>query len=101
MITGKNAEFCFDRHVAYSEASTHSPKQYVQDLLKRDAEKIYQQWIREGGNIYVCGKIQMATGVQETLLQILQNIGNMYRCTAEKFFSDLKNSGKYKQDIFG
>ena len=96
MITGKTAEFSFERHVAYSDHQSCSPKQYVQDLLKRDAKKIFHQWIREGGTIYVCGKIQMATGVQETLLQILQNFGNMAKCTA-----GLKNSGKYKQDIFG
>ena len=37
--------FEFEREVAYSRES-HQPKQYVQNLLTRDAAKIYDHWIR-------------------------------------------------------
>ena len=43
--TGITTPFEFEREVAYSRESNH-PKQYVQNLLTRDAAKIYDYWIR-------------------------------------------------------
>lgn len=44
---------------------------YVQDLLM-PAEREIQQWIAQGGVIYVCGSLQgMAQGVDQVLAQIL------------------------------
>ena len=37
--------FEFDREVAYSR-EPNQPKQYVQNLLTRDAAKIYEMWVR-------------------------------------------------------
>ena len=42
---GMTTPFEFEREVAYSRESNH-PKQYVQNLLTRDAAKIYDYWIR-------------------------------------------------------
>ena len=35
----------FEREVAYSRENNH-PKQYVQNLITRDAVKIYDMWIK-------------------------------------------------------
>ena len=37
--------FEFEREVAFSR-EIHHPKQYVQNMLTRDAAKIYDIWIR-------------------------------------------------------
>ena len=42
---GLATPFEFEREVAFSRESNH-PKQYVQNLLTRDAAKIYDHWIR-------------------------------------------------------
>jgi len=42
---GLASDFEFEREVAFSRES-NQPKQYVQNLLRRDAAKIYDHWIR-------------------------------------------------------
>ena len=42
---GLATPFEFEREVAFSRES-NQPKQYVQNLLTRDAAKIYDHWIR-------------------------------------------------------
>ena len=42
---GLATSFEFEREVAFSRES-NQPKQYVQNLLTRDAAKIYDHWIR-------------------------------------------------------
>lgn len=46
----------FERHDAFSQ-EPNTPRQYVQNILARDAEKLFDLWIRKGGYVYVCGKI--------------------------------------------
>lgn len=42
---GIATDFEFEREVAYSR-EPNQPKQYVQNLLTRDAAKIYEMWVR-------------------------------------------------------
>ena len=42
---GIATDFEFDREVAYSR-EPNQPKQYVQNLLTRDAARIYELWVR-------------------------------------------------------
>ena len=42
---GIATEFEFEREVAYSREPNH-PKQYVQNLLTRDAAKIHDLWVK-------------------------------------------------------
>jgi len=90
----------FQREVAYSRESAH-PKQYVQNLITRDAVKIYDIWINKGGYIYICGKIKMAEDVENTLLEILKHIGNMDKDAAIEKFADMRKNFRYQEDIFG
>jgi len=90
----------FEREVAYSREANH-PKQYVQNLITRDAVKIYDMWINKGGYIYICGKIRMAEDVENTLLGILRHIGNMDKEAAVEKFADMRKNFRYQEDIFG
>jgi len=90
----------FDREVAYSR-EPGPPKQYVQNLVKRDSAKIYDLWCRNGGYIYICGKIQMADDVGKTIIDTLKHLGNMDAVTAKETLEDMRKQGRYQEDIFG
>ena len=105
----------FERHDAFSQEPNH-PRQYVQNILARDAEKIYDLWIRKGGYIYVCGmfslyiqclqmfcsgKIKMAHGVETVLRDILKHIGNMNGEAAADSIREMRTNKRYQEDIFG
>ena len=113
----KSGGLDFEREVAYSREINH-PKQYVQNLISRDAVKIYDFWIKysfniplvasyqsfccsKGCYIYVCGKIQMAEAVEKTLLEILKHIGNLDSDTAQEKFDSMRKNLRYQEDIFG
>ena len=117
--TGITTPFEFEREVAYSRESNH-PKQYVQNLLTRDAAKIYDYWIRfttfqhllsaifiiflfirKGGYVYICGKISMAEGVEYALKDVLRHIGMMEPEAVESTFLDMRRNLRYQEDIFG
>ena len=90
----------FEREVAYSR-EPNQPKMYVQDLITRDAGKIYNLWLNKGGYIYVCGKVQMAEEVCQALLDILTHLGNMNKATAATMLEGMKKTYRFQEDIFG
>ena len=90
----------FEREVAYSR-ELGQPKQYVQNLIMRDADKIYDLWHRKGGYIYICGKIQMAEEVGQAVLEILKHLGNMDKATAAATLEESRANLRYQEDIFG
>ena len=90
----------FERESAVSRVPGQ-PKQYVQDLVRRDAVKVYDLWQKKGGYIYICGKIQMASEVGQALLDSLTHLGNIDRATAEATLGNMRKLGRYQEDIFG
>merc|ERR1711892_718683 len=90
----------FEREVAYSR-EPGQPKQYVQNLITRDAEKIYDLWQKKGGYIYICGKIKMAEEVGQALTEVLTHLGNMDKATANATLEDMRKLYRYQEDIFG
>jgi len=97
---GIATDFEFEREVAYSR-EPNQPKQYVQNLLTRDAAKIYEMWVRKGGYVYICGKISMAEGVENALKDVLRHIGNMDTENVDKTFEEMRKNNRYQEDIFG
>lgn len=71
--------------------SRTAPREYVQDRLRADAERI-RDFVCKGGRIMVCGGREMAQGVRETLAEILAPTG----------FSpiSLKAGGRYAEDSY-
>ena len=90
----------FEREFAFSRVPGQ-PKQYVQDLIKRDAVKVYDLWQKKGGHIYICGKIQMAEEVGQAVLEVLKHLGNMDDEKAALTLERMRKLGRYQEDIFG
>ena len=90
----------FERHDAFSQ-EPNLPKHYVQNILARDAEKVYDLWIRKGGYVYVCGKVKMAQGVESVIIDILKHIGNMNKDAAAESLEEMRRNKRYQEDIFG
>ncbi|CAH1257154.1 NOS1 [Branchiostoma lanceolatum] len=77
-------------------------KTYVQDILReRIPGKVLDLVLKDGGHIYVCGDVTMATDVGETVQRILREHGGMSVARAEDFINNMKDSNRYHEDIFG
>ena len=56
---------------------------------------------RQGGYIYVCGKIQMATEVEKTLKKIMKHMGIMTDEQTELTMDSMRKNMRYQEDVFG
>ena len=86
-------------HVAFSRDSQE--KVYVQDLLRRDGAKIWQQLEAERAVVYVCGDAKrMAADVSAALHSIAEKEGGLAAEQAAGYVAELKKTGRYLQDIW-
>ncbi len=65
---------------------------YVQDLLKSDSESVCETIMLNGGHIYVCGDVSMASDVSNTLQTMLQEYAALSIIEATSFISKLRVS---------
>ena len=65
-------------------------QQYVQHLLKENAETVVRQLIEDRGHIYVCGDISMAADVCRTLQSIFEENAAMSSEEARKLIESMK-----------
>ncbi|XP_067326560.1 nitric oxide synthase 3 [Anolis sagrei] len=78
------------------------PKTYVQDLLRMSLSGyVFEALCRRQGHMYVCGDVTMATGVLQTVQQILAKEGKMALAEAGDLISELRDKNRYHEDIFG
>jgi len=92
--------FEFKRITAFSR-EPGLPKTYVQDRVFQDGARVYENWIKRGGSVYVCGKIAMARCVGDSLKRILMNFGCMDEILAIQSIDTIKDENRYQEDIFG
>jgi sulfite reductase (NADPH) flavoprotein alpha-component len=84
--------------VAFSRDQEH--KVYVQHRLEQQAKEVWQ-WLQRGAHIYLCGdKNRMAKDVESTLLNIIQQHGELSAEQAEQFLKDLKRAKRYQKDVY-
>ncbi|XP_063003631.1 nitric oxide synthase 3 [Elgaria multicarinata webbii] len=77
-------------------------KTYVQDLLRMQlAAYVFEALCRREGHMYVCGDVTMATGVLQTVQQILAKEGKMTLAEAGDTITELRDQNRYHEDIFG
>lgn len=98
MMSGN--KYNFRAKIAYSRANDR-PKTYVQHLLEKDSQEVYEHLTINNGNFYICGEAAMAADVRNTLKSILKSAGNMSIEEASKFMQTLKDEGRFQEDIFG
>ncbi|XP_034844494.1 NADPH--cytochrome P450 reductase isoform X4 [Mirounga leonina] len=86
-------------NVAVSREQPH--KVYVQHLLKRDKEHLWQLIHEGGAHIYVCGDARnMARDVQNTFYDIVADGGAMEHAQAVDYIKKLMTKGRYSLDVW-
>ncbi|KAK2153298.1 hypothetical protein LSH36_301g01010 [Paralvinella palmiformis] len=76
-------------------------KVYVQHLIRKDADLLWEMINDQNAHIYVCGDAKhMAKDVHKELVAILMNKGNMTEIEAEKFLTELESKGCYQKDVW-
>ncbi|XP_062619237.1 nitric oxide synthase 1-like isoform X1 [Saccostrea cucullata] len=90
----------YEVHVALSR-EPGKKKEYVQDLLKKNSQQVFNSIMKEGGHFYVCGDVGMASDVTTTLAKIIQEHGKMAAEKAQSYLLKLKESNRFHEDIFG
>ena len=77
-------------------------KVYVQHLMKKHGEEIWN-WLDNGGYFYVCGdKSRMAKDVHKTLIGICAEYGDMSENEAKSYVEDgmMKSEKRYLRDVY-
>lgn len=75
-------------------------KEYVQDLMRADAEALYDLVVNQDAAIYVCGDAKgMAKGVQDALVDIICQYQQVDAVAANKLLIEWMGSRKYLRDL--
>lgn len=87
-------------HISLAWSRDQAQKVYVQDKLREEGEQVWR-WIEEGAHIYVCGDANhMARDVEQALLDIISQYGNMDNESADEFLSELRVERRYQRDVY-
>lgn len=65
-------------------------QKYVQDLLKEETNVIKNHIVDKNGHIYVCGDVNMAAEVRQTIQEILECELKLSREDANAYLKELK-----------
>jgi len=83
---------------AFSRDQRH--KIYVQDRIRENGAELYR-WIERGAVIYVCGDSKhMASDVNDALLDVLVEHGELQPEAAEEKLKALRSAGRYQRDVY-
>ncbi|CAO3614158.1 unnamed protein product [Cunninghamella blakesleeana] len=75
-------------------------KVYVQHRLKEHGQLMWD-YIQQGAYIYVCGDAKnMAHDVNQTFIYFAQEFGGKDEDKANAFFKQLRNTGRYQEDVW-
>ena len=75
-------------------------KIYVQHRIEENSAEFYQ-WITQGAIIYLCGnKDEMASGVHQSLINILKREGNYNQADAEGYLTEMIKHQRYQRDVY-
>ncbi len=75
-------------------------KVYVQHRMLQKSKELFA-WLEEGAAVYICGdEKNMAHDVQETLLTIIEQEGNMSREKAEAYLANMQQTKRYQRDVY-
>ncbi|MES9975569.1 MAG: assimilatory sulfite reductase (NADPH) flavoprotein subunit [Candidatus Thiodiazotropha sp.] len=72
---------------------------YVQARLYEERAELYR-WLQEGAHLYVCGGVEMAQGVHQSLLAIVQDQGGLAEQAAVEYTETLREQGRYQRDVY-
>ena len=77
--------------------SRDDPKKkiYVQDLVKKDPQLLYDLLVKQKGSVYVCGNRNMPKPVQNSIKFCLMEGGKMTEKQAEDFIVEMYTTGRF------
>ncbi len=85
-------------NVAFSR--DQKEKVYVQHKMTRHGVELYN-WLVNGATLYVCGAREpMSVDVEDTLMQIIEKVGNKSIEEAVQFIEQIKDEGRYLKDVY-
>ena len=65
----------------------------MQDLVRKYSEHVCELILLNGGHVYVCGDVSMASDVSKTLLNLFQDFAALSEVEAQELISILRVSG--------
>lgn len=75
-------------------------KIYVQHRILEQAGKFYD-WLEQGAYIYICGDVSnMAVDVEKTILQVIEQQGNMSGDDALQYLTGMKQNKRFLKDVY-
>lgn len=75
-------------------------KVYVQHKMLEKSKDFYE-WLKAGAAVYVCGdEKHMAKDVQQTILTILRQEGDMTAEEAESYLQQMRQEKRYQRDVY-
>jgi len=78
-----------------------SEKIYVQHRLMEHAEMIYNQYLKKGAIIYICGDATyMAKDVNTCFKQMLMKYEAVEEARAEEMLSEMRKNHRYQEDVW-
>ncbi|KAF2218716.1 hypothetical protein BDZ85DRAFT_207516 [Elsinoe ampelina] len=87
-------------HVALSREKD-VPRKYVQDLIKEEADAVFEAIDARMGKIFVCGSSgNMPKGVRQAFVDIIKDKQGSSEEAAEAYLDRLEKQGRYKQETW-
>ncbi|KAG8624498.1 hypothetical protein KVT40_007565 [Elsinoe batatas] len=87
-------------HVALSR-EMDIPRKYVQDLIKEEADAVFEAIDARMGKIFVCGSSgNMPKGVRQAFVDIIKDKQESSEEAAEAYLDWLEKQGRYKQETW-
>lgn len=84
--------------VAFSRDTAE--KVYVQHRMKKHSKELFE-WLEEGAVVYICGdEKHMAHDVHNTLIDIIEQEGNVSREQAEQYLANMQQQKRYQRDVY-
>ncbi|KYR00810.1 NADPH-cytochrome-P450 oxidoreductase [Tieghemostelium lacteum] len=99
LLEYKESGIITELHVAFSRETKE--KVYVQNKLLQHKEKVWKL-LESGAHFYVCGDARnMAKQVQQSLLSIIKEYGNLNDDSeVQQFIDNMQKSNRYLQDVW-
>ena len=76
-------------------------QRYVQDVIRQNSEQVCELILLNGGHIYVCGDVSMASDVSKTLLNLFQEFAALSQIEAQELIAMLRVSRDFLSFVYG
>eukprot|EP01088_Endostelium_zonatum_P019218 TRINITY_DN6529_c0_g1_i1.p1 TRINITY_DN6529_c0_g1~~TRINITY_DN6529_c0_g1_i1.p1 ORF type:complete len:687 (-),score=185.41 TRINITY_DN6529_c0_g1_i1:48-2108(-) len=76
-------------------------KQYVQDKLREESQRVWEMMDKKKGHIYICGDAnKMAPDVRKELVRLVQKEGGKTEKEAEEYVAKMVSDGRFATDVW-